>query len=112
MGIAWLATRARKRPVVTGTGELIGLEAVALQDFKDSGRVHVRGEDWRARSGQPVRRGQRLCVRAVDGLVLHVEPLAEADGGKDRKSVVWGKGVSGGGDHGGGRISKKKKQKE
>src|SRR3546814_4705375 len=66
MGVAWLATRARKRPVVTGIGEMIGLEAVALQDFKDSGRVHVRGEDWRARSGQPVRRGQRLCVRAVE----------------------------------------------
>src|SRR3546814_4392319 len=40
MGVAWLATRARKRPVVTGIGEMIGLEAVALQDFKDSGRVH------------------------------------------------------------------------
>src|SRR3546814_613919 len=39
MGVAWLATRSRKRPVVTGIGEMIGLEAGALQDFKDSGRV-------------------------------------------------------------------------
>src|SRR3546814_16450714 len=33
MGVAWLATRARKRPVVTGIGEMIGLEEI--------GRAHV-----------------------------------------------------------------------
>src|SRR3546814_11061996 len=44
LGVAWLATRARKRPVVTGRGEMIGRAACALQDFKGSGRVQARGE--------------------------------------------------------------------
>src|SRR3546814_12472078 len=68
MGVAWLATRARKRPAVTGIGEMIGLEAVALQDFKATGRVHVRGEHWRASTGHAGRAGPRVCVRARAGL--------------------------------------------
>lgn len=80
MGVVWLAARARRRPVVTGIEELIGREAVALGDFEGRGRVHVRGEDWRAESTRPVRRGQRVRVQAVDGLVLRVAPLGQTEG--------------------------------
>jgi membrane protein implicated in regulation of membrane protease activity len=33
----------------------------------------VRGETWRARAAAPVRRGDRLRVKAIDGLILTVE---------------------------------------
>jgi membrane-bound ClpP family serine protease len=33
----------------------------------------VQGETWRVRSAAPVRRGQRLRVRSIDGLILTVE---------------------------------------
>lgn len=82
MGVVWLAARARRRPVVTGMEELIGHEAVALADFDGRGRVHVRGEDWRAESTGPVRQGQRVRVQDIDGLVLHVAPLEQTDGGR------------------------------
>jgi membrane protein implicated in regulation of membrane protease activity len=36
----------------------------------------VHGETWRARTRGPVHRGQRLRVRAIDGLVLDAEPEA------------------------------------
>ncbi|UNK50121.1 nodulation protein NfeD [Lysobacter sp. S4-A87] len=77
MGMIWLASRARRQPVVTGQEELVGQMAVATRDFDGLGQVHVRGEHWQARSAVPVRRGQPVRVLALDGLVLRVEPEAE-----------------------------------
>lgn len=74
MGVIWLAARARRRPVVTGVEELVGHEAVAVEDFERQGQVRIRGEVWQAESNAPVRRGQRLRVHALDGLVLRVSP--------------------------------------
>lgn len=73
----WFAARARRRPVVTGVEELVGHRAIALGDFRDDGRVHVRGEVWQARSDTAVRRGQPVRVLGVEGLVLRVGPEAE-----------------------------------
>jgi membrane-bound serine protease (ClpP class) len=68
-----VAVRNRKRPVVTGREYLIGAPAEALEDFDAEGWARVQGETWRVRSGAPVRRGQRLRVKSIDGLVLTVE---------------------------------------
>lgn len=73
----WFAARARRRPVITGVDELVGHRAIALGDFRDDGRVHVRGEVWQARSDTAVQRGQPVRVLAVEGLVLHVIPETE-----------------------------------
>jgi membrane-bound serine protease (ClpP class) len=77
MGMLWLAVRARKRPVTTGTAELVGHVATALDDFHGRGRVHIRGETWQAESAEPVARGQALRVLAIEGLVLRVAPAQE-----------------------------------
>lgn len=77
MGMLWLAVRARKRPVTTGTAELVGHVATALHDFQGRGRVHIRGETWQAESAEPVARGQQLRVLAIEGLVLRVAPARE-----------------------------------
>lgn len=79
MGLIWLAVRARNRPVVTGVEELIGHQAVAVDDFDGRGRVLIRGEIWQAESATPVSRGQSLRVLAVDGLILHVAPQQPHD---------------------------------
>jgi membrane-bound serine protease (ClpP class) len=71
-----LAVRNRKRPVVTGREYLIGARAEALEDFDAEGWARVQGETWRVRSGAPVRRGQRLRVTSIDGLILTVEAEA------------------------------------
>ncbi|MBB5016029.1 NfeD family protein [Rehaibacterium terrae] len=75
LGVLWLALRARHRPVVTGTNELLGATAVVVRDFQGRGWVHVRGENWQAECAQPVRRGQAVRVVAVDGLTLRVVPI-------------------------------------
>ncbi|GAA5072436.1 NfeD family protein [Lysobacter panacisoli] len=74
MAMIWLAARARRRPVVTGIEELVGQVAVATRDFHGRGRVRIRGEEWQADSASPVRRGQRVRVHALHGLVLEVVP--------------------------------------
>ncbi|WP_245156902.1 NfeD family protein [Lysobacter arenosi] len=77
MGMIWLASRARRQPVVSGQEELIGQLAVATRDFDGAGQVHIRGEHWQASSAVPVRRGQAVRVLALDGLVLRVAPDEE-----------------------------------
>ncbi len=68
-----VAVRSRRRPVVTGREYLVGAPGEALEDFDAEGWARVQGETWRVRSAAPVRRGQRLRVKAMDGLVLTVE---------------------------------------
>ena len=71
--VVGMAVRNRKRPVMTGREYLIGAPAEALEDFSAEGWARVQGETWRVRSAAPVRRGQRLRVRSIDGLILTVE---------------------------------------
>jgi membrane-bound serine protease (ClpP class) len=69
-----LVVKARRRPVVSGMEELIGHEAVALEDFSGTGKVRMHSEIWNAQCAQPVSKDQHVRVRAVDGLTLVVEP--------------------------------------
>jgi membrane-bound serine protease (ClpP class) len=68
-----MLVRQRKRPVVTGREQMIGASGEALEDFEGEGWARVRGENWRVRSGSPVRRGEALRVTGMEGLVLIVE---------------------------------------
>jgi membrane-bound serine protease (ClpP class) len=80
-GVVYLALKARRRAVVSGHEEMIGLAGEALEDFtQGTGRVRAHGEEWQARAGAPVRKGQRVRVVSRDGLTLVVEPNHEAGG--------------------------------
>ncbi|MGH8747161.1 MAG: NfeD family protein [Burkholderiales bacterium] len=72
-----MLVRARKRPVVSGREEMIGASGVALDDFSGEGWARVHSETWRVRTGGPVRKGQRLRVTALEGLLLDVEPESD-----------------------------------
>jgi membrane-bound serine protease (ClpP class) len=77
MGVMYLAIRAWGRPVVSGRQQLIGAHATALSDFQNGhGGVHVHGERWGARSEQPVREGDTVVIRDLQGLTLVVEPAS------------------------------------
>ena len=71
--VVGMAVRNRRRPVVSGREHLIGASAEALEDFASEGWARVQGETWRVRATVPVRRGQRLRVTSIDGLILTVE---------------------------------------
>jgi membrane-bound serine protease (ClpP class) len=68
-----MMVRNRRRPVVSGREYLLGAAGEALEDFEQEGWARVQGETWRVRANAPVRRGERLQVKSIDGLVLNVE---------------------------------------
>ena len=70
---AWVALRARRRPVVTGREELAGAEAVMLENCEGEGWARVHGETWRVRCAVPLRAGERVRVKAISGLILTVD---------------------------------------
>lgn len=77
-----LAVGARKRPVASGGGQMIGATGEVLQDTDDTiGATYarIRGEMWQVRFGAPLERGQRVRVVGIDGLVLAVEPVQKGD---------------------------------
>jgi membrane-bound serine protease (ClpP class) len=68
------AVKARRRPVVSGREELLGARGEVLDDFSRRGRIRIHGEIWQAETRVPLKRGERVRVGAVEGLVLSVEP--------------------------------------
>lgn len=75
---AGMVVRGRRAPVVSGREAMIGAVGEAREDFDAEGWMQIRGELWRARTNRPVRRGEQLRVRAIEGLVLVAEPEGEA----------------------------------
>jgi membrane-bound serine protease (ClpP class) len=73
-----MLARSRRRAVVSGREHLLGASAEALEDFEREGWARVHGELWKVRAAAPVRRGERLRVTAIDGLVLDAAPEMEA----------------------------------
>jgi membrane-bound serine protease (ClpP class) len=69
-----MALKARKRKVVSGQEEMIGAPGEALENFKGAGRVRVHSEEWQARSDSALKRGQKVKVVGIEGLILTVEP--------------------------------------
>jgi membrane-bound serine protease (ClpP class) len=77
--VAIKIVQARRAPVVTGTSELVGQLGVVRDTLSPVGTVFVRGELWKARSGDgPLERGASIRVDSIDDdLVLEVEPAEQ-----------------------------------
>ncbi len=50
-----------------------GKLCIAVDNFDKTGMVNVNGELWKARTEQPVKKGDELIVQKIDGLELFVE---------------------------------------
>ena len=78
IGIAGMAAKARRRPVVSGAQRMIGASGEVIECSGQEGWAEVDGERWKVRAAQPLRTGERVRVTRVDGLTLEVSPAAEA----------------------------------
>jgi membrane-bound serine protease (ClpP class) len=78
-GIAGLAFKARRRPVVSGEEELVGGEGVVVNCDDGQCWARVHSELWKVRCAEALQAGARVRVTGRDGLVLDV-------------SVIGGKG--------------------
>jgi len=74
LAVTWLAVRAQRERVVTGSGGLIGEIGQAMTDVGAEGKVFVHGEVWNATAGEPIGQGQRIRVKGVRSMRLEVEP--------------------------------------
>ena len=80
IGMAGLALKARRRPVMTG--EMSGEIGEVVESIAGGAWVHVHGENWRALSDSPLHKGQKVRVLTRDRLVLQVTPVGNHDKGE------------------------------
>lgn len=78
LGIAGMAAKARRRPVVSGTRRMIGVLGEVIEFGGGEGWAAVDGECWRVRAAQPLHAGQRVRITRIEGLTLEVSPIAPA----------------------------------
>jgi membrane-bound serine protease (ClpP class) len=72
------AFAARRRPVKTGSEEMVGAEGDVRAALNPVGQVFAHGALWRATPADgdgPIGIGNRVRVVSVDGLTLRVEPV-------------------------------------
>jgi membrane-bound serine protease (ClpP class) len=71
------ALRVRLRRPITGEDALVGTVGEAKTDIAPEGTVLTKGTLWRARTMETgIAAGSKVQVKATEGLVLLVEPLA------------------------------------
>ena len=71
----------RDEPVRTGSEELVGAVGEVRLPLDPEGQIFIQGALWKARATGPgaIGPGNRVRVKAVDGLTLEVEPVADQD---------------------------------
>jgi membrane-bound serine protease (ClpP class) len=71
----------RDEPVRTGSEELVGSVGEVRAPLNPEGQVFIQGALWRARTSgaDEIGPGNRVRVKAVDGLTLEVELVADQD---------------------------------
>ena len=72
-----MAIKSRRRPVVSGSEQLLGATGIAMDDFDNTGMVFVHSESWQAKTAVPVHKDQHIRVISLDGLTLNVEPVPD-----------------------------------
>lgn len=72
--IVRLALTSHRRPVVTGSEEMARAAGEVLDWRGLKGHVLARGERWTAISETPLKKGQRVRVAGIKGIILKVEP--------------------------------------
>jgi membrane-bound serine protease (ClpP class) len=72
-GVVAAAIKARERPAVSGSEQLIGATARILDWQDNGGHIRINGEVWSARGTQPLRAGATVRVVGREGLTLVVE---------------------------------------
>lgn len=80
--IARAGLRYRRIQPLPGSTALLGSLGVAKSDMDPQGIVHVGSEDWSATSDSgPIKRGEHVSVRAIEGIRLVVSRAPQGKGG-------------------------------
>ena len=74
LALMYFLVRNLRRPVVSGSEQMIGSTGQVLDDFDTVGQILVHGERWTAHSTQRLFKGQHVRVTGMEGLELRVQP--------------------------------------
>ncbi len=72
-----LGLLAHKGKVVTGAEGMVGEKGTVIRGFEERGQVQIHGEIWSAQSDVPLKRGDRIAVEKLEGMVLIVKKIDE-----------------------------------
>ena len=78
--VGGLALKSRRRPVVSGSEEMVGSEGEVMACTGGDCWAQVHSELWQVRSAVPLAPGMRVRVAGREGLVLVVTPIAAKGG--------------------------------
>jgi len=67
-----MAVRARRAPIVSGVGSLVGADGEMVDDATGVGWATIRGETWRVATEARLARGQKIRVVGMDGVMPRV----------------------------------------
>lgn len=79
-----IAIKMRKQKVVSGVETIIGQTGEALSNFETEGMIKVGGEIWNATVDEPVNKGDKVNVIAVNSLTLNVGKIQTKKVEKDQ----------------------------
>ncbi len=75
LAVMYLAVRVFGEKPVSGMEGIVGEEGTALSRIEPEGRVLVIGEYWNAVSDEPIKKGDKIKVVSIKGLVVTVVRL-------------------------------------
>jgi membrane protein implicated in regulation of membrane protease activity len=71
---AFFVRWSKRRRATVGVETFVGRHATVVRALTPLGQVKIDGEVWEARAAHDLLPGDEVVVRAVDGLLLEVEP--------------------------------------
>jgi membrane-bound serine protease (ClpP class) len=77
IGIAAMAAKARRRPLVSGAAHLLGATGEVIEFDAGRGWALVDGERWQVRASASLQPTQRVRVTRIEGLMLDVSPAED-----------------------------------
>ncbi|MBU1626257.1 nodulation protein NfeD [bacterium] len=72
-----LVFKSQRRQPETAIAGIIGKRGVAKSDMPLDGKIFIDGSLWDAKSKEAIRKGDKVVVKSVDGLILNVIKDAE-----------------------------------
>jgi len=74
LALVYALMKIRRHTPVSGAESMLGQVAEALEDFEGNGVVFIRGERWNAHCDVPVRKGDKVRITGMQGLLVDVTP--------------------------------------
>lgn len=69
--------RAQRKKATTGKKGIIGEIGVVVNPLKPEGQISVHGEIWKAVSSERLKKGEKVEVMGVEGLILRVRRVSD-----------------------------------